>query len=197
MAPVPTSASSAPHTAGPATPSVFILFWSWKAMIAPLVMVFAVPSVQSAWSEAGSLPFHANTPSWAWAASWGAASGLAGVKLKGRYPKVASSCCRRRVPPLATANCTDWSAPRVFPDVLAMAPGMVTISVEVGTKGVVATKVNVVGVRSCHTPATAGVRIGWGEVGLRGGENCSEMDASLGMPVAALAGMEDTTVNGW
>src|SRR5258708_2802268 len=101
------------------------------------------------------------------------------------------------MPPSATVKCTEVSVPRVFPDVLAMAPGTVTVSVEVGTKGAVATNTKVVGVSSCQDPATAGVRVGWGDDGLRGVENCNEIEASLGIPVALSVGLVATRVSGW
>ena len=53
-------------------------------MTAPLVIWLGVPGVHRLTNDAGSDQRQLNVPSWAWAASWGAASGAAGSKLRGR-----------------------------------------------------------------------------------------------------------------
>jgi hypothetical protein len=54
----------------------------------------------------------------------------------------------------------------------------------------------VVGVTTCHEPATGGVSVGAGERGLSGTENCTEMVASLGSPVVPSAGFIETMLSG-
>jgi len=53
-------------------------------MTAPVVMTLEVPTVHWLVRAAGSLNRQLNDPCWAWAASWGAVRGPAGVKVTGR-----------------------------------------------------------------------------------------------------------------
>ncbi len=72
-------------------------------------------------------------------------------------------------------------------------PGTVTVSDDDGTSGAVATKAKVVGVTSCHVPATGGMRVGVGDSTLRGSVKRTSMGESLGTWVAPATGVTDCT----
>ena len=82
--PAAASARSWSQTAGPADPSVVMSWWDSNAITAPRVTVLVLPGVQRLSREAGSGHRQLKVPSCAFAASWGALSGPAGVKLSGR-----------------------------------------------------------------------------------------------------------------
>src|SRR5580704_2389907 len=199
MAPAVASARSCSHTAGPACPSVLRLCCDSKAMMAPRVISLGVPAVHRLWSDAGSPQRQVNEPSWAWAASCSAGNAPAGVKLTGRYPSWARSCCNRRVLPPATVNLTDNGWANRLPAALTtpVSPaGIEIVSDDNGANGAKATKVKVSGVTTCQVPATEGLREGEGEWGSRGTEKCTDTVASVGTPVLPSAGPTDATLRG-
>jgi hypothetical protein len=88
---------------------------------------------------------------------------------------------------------------RVRPPALCspVAPeGMVTVSLDEGTKGLVGWKTSVVGVISCHVPATGGERVGIGVVEASGVERLTVIVLSDATLVAPAAGVVLTTVSG-
>jgi hypothetical protein len=74
--------------------------------------------------------------------------------------------------------------------------GMVTVSPDDGTKGLVGWKTSVVGVMCCHVPATGGVRVGIGVFAASGVETFTVMVLSEATLAAASAGVVLITVSG-
>jgi hypothetical protein len=88
---------------------------------------------------------------------------------------------------------------RVLPVVL-LSPvgpeGMVTVSADAGTNGLVGWKTSEVGVMRCHVPATGGAKVGIGVSAASGTETLTVMVLSEATLVAAVVGVVLMTVSG-